>query len=122
MDNFDYEETGSFGRYDEDFSDSRQYCKHGTFIGSWWGPDYLCYYCETGNEPPPPATWRAQVWVNGVMTEEKGGYSREEVWTRKGSRPYGFRSLFQCFPELHDSLSFVLEQRRVTGWVAVDRV
>ena len=38
--------------YDADIDDPGQYCSHGTFIGSWWGPDYLCYYCETGEEPP----------------------------------------------------------------------
>lgn len=35
-------------RYDEDYSDPRQRCQHGTFIGSWWGPDYLCGWCEDG--------------------------------------------------------------------------
>lgn len=35
-------------RWDGDPSDDRQYCIHGTFIGSWWGPDYLCGYCESG--------------------------------------------------------------------------
>lgn len=35
-------------RYDEDFSDPDQYCEHGRFIGSWWGPDYLCGLCEAG--------------------------------------------------------------------------
>lgn len=34
--------------HDEDFNDPAQRCKHGTFIGSWWGPDYLCHYCELG--------------------------------------------------------------------------
>jgi hypothetical protein len=34
--------------YDADFSDNSQYCVHGTFIGSWWGPDYLCGWCEDG--------------------------------------------------------------------------
>jgi hypothetical protein len=34
--------------YDADVSDSSQYCKHGTFIGSWWGPDYMCGKCEDG--------------------------------------------------------------------------
>lgn len=34
--------------YDADHSDARQYCEHGTWIGSWWGPDYLCGYCEEG--------------------------------------------------------------------------
>ena len=34
--------------YDWDMSDKSQYCKHGKFIGSWWGPDILCGYCEAG--------------------------------------------------------------------------
>jgi hypothetical protein len=34
--------------YDWDMSDRSQYCKHGKFIGSWWGPDILCGYCEAG--------------------------------------------------------------------------
>ena len=29
-----------------DTDDSRQYCRHGRFVGSWWGPDYLCGECE----------------------------------------------------------------------------
>ena len=31
-----------------DQSDGSQYCKHGTFIGSWWGPDLMCWACEDG--------------------------------------------------------------------------
>jgi hypothetical protein len=34
--------------YDADISDPGQYCRHGTFIGSWWGPDYMCFKCEMG--------------------------------------------------------------------------
>jgi len=34
--------------WDWDYSDPRQYCKHGNFIGSWWGPDILCGDCEDG--------------------------------------------------------------------------
>lgn len=34
--------------YDWDRSDRSQYCKHGRFIGSWWGPDILCGACEAG--------------------------------------------------------------------------
>lgn len=26
----------------------RQYCKHGTFIGDPYGPDYMCGKCEDG--------------------------------------------------------------------------
>lgn len=35
--------------WDWDKNDSSQYCKHGTFIGSWWGPDILCGRCEMGD-------------------------------------------------------------------------
>ena len=34
--------------YDANHNDESQYCQHGTFIGSWWGPDYLCAWCEDG--------------------------------------------------------------------------
>lgn len=27
------------------------YCKHGTFIGGPLGPDYICGWCEQGDEP-----------------------------------------------------------------------
>jgi hypothetical protein len=37
--------------YDEDCDDPRQRCRHGNFIGSWWGPDYLCGDCEFGYDP-----------------------------------------------------------------------
>lgn len=32
--------------YGGDLSDPTQRCKHGTFIGTWAGPDYLCPACE----------------------------------------------------------------------------
>ena len=35
--------------WDWDRNDRSQYCKHGTFIGSWWGPDILCGRCEEGD-------------------------------------------------------------------------
>lgn len=38
--------------YDADVSDPGQYCKHGTFIGSWWGPEYMCGKCEVGYSAP----------------------------------------------------------------------
>jgi hypothetical protein len=36
--------------WDADVTDSRQYCKHGVFIGSWAGPDYMCGRCEMGED------------------------------------------------------------------------
>ena len=41
-------ETNARLGYDADVADPSQYCRHGTFIGSWWGPDYLCGACEMG--------------------------------------------------------------------------
>lgn len=35
-------------RWDWDLSDPAQRCRHGSFIGSWWGPDLLCQRCEDG--------------------------------------------------------------------------
>lgn len=35
-------------RWDWDRNDSSQYCRHGSLIGSWWGPDLLCGACESG--------------------------------------------------------------------------
>lgn len=34
--------------YDWDQSRDDQHCEHGTFIGSWWGPDLMCQWCEGG--------------------------------------------------------------------------
>jgi hypothetical protein len=34
--------------FDWDQSDDSQHCQHGTFIGSAWGPDLLCGWCESG--------------------------------------------------------------------------
>lgn len=34
--------------YDWDQSNDSQYCEHGTFIGSHWGPDLMCGWCEDG--------------------------------------------------------------------------
>ena len=44
----DYEPGDEF---DWDREDDSQYCEHGTFIGSWWGPDLLCVQCEIGPGP-----------------------------------------------------------------------
>jgi hypothetical protein len=50
--------------YDGDTNDASQYCKHGTFIGSWWGPDYLCQACEDGE--PAPGEERMDDWRTAV--------------------------------------------------------
>jgi hypothetical protein len=45
---FTREDNTHMPAYDEDHNDPRQHCVHGTFVGSWWGPDYLCSWCEDG--------------------------------------------------------------------------
>lgn len=35
-------------RYCEHAAVRREHCKHGTYVGGWAGPDYLCGYCEDG--------------------------------------------------------------------------
>lgn len=44
--------------YDWDQSDDSQYCQHGTFTGSWWGPDLLCQWCEDGVSVAEMRAWR----------------------------------------------------------------
>ena len=31
-----------------DFATSRDYCHHGSYVGCWAGPDFMCGYCEDG--------------------------------------------------------------------------
>lgn len=58
--------------YDADITDERQRCKHGTFIGSWWGPDHLCHYCEMGYDTLTPITF---VRVGTFMQDSDGHLS-----------------------------------------------
>lgn len=39
-------------RWDWDYGDPRQRCRHGNFIGSAWGPDILCGDCESVEDDP----------------------------------------------------------------------
>lgn len=32
----------------QDYATSSDYCIHGTYLGSWAGPDYMCGACESG--------------------------------------------------------------------------
>jgi len=46
--------------YDANHNDPSQYCRHGSFIGSWAGPDYLCQACEMGYDRQITVTsWEA---------------------------------------------------------------
>lgn len=42
--------------FDEsDLDNPSYYCRHGTFIGNPYGADYMCGWCEMGEEPPTEA-------------------------------------------------------------------
>lgn len=47
-----YDDYTEDDRWDWDRYDPRQYCRHGSFIGSFWGPDILCGDCESSCEDP----------------------------------------------------------------------
>jgi hypothetical protein len=42
----------------EEYSDSRYYCEHGTFIGNPYGADYMCGFCESGATDEEVAAYR----------------------------------------------------------------
>ena len=44
----DYDKEESGDEFDWDQNNPAQRCKHGTFIGSWAGPDIMCHRCEEG--------------------------------------------------------------------------
>jgi hypothetical protein len=81
--------------YDADHSDNSQYCIHGTFIGSWWGPDYICGYCEDGvsleDMRKEQAYRRANcgVLTTTISTDEKTvSMEQNQVWRNKVPETY----------------------------------
>lgn len=84
--------------YDEDYNDPRQRCPHGTFIGSWWGPDYLCGYCEDGvtvKEYEAMRAWqsvyqlKAQLEKNTAILAQSLMRKSVEMVRRRGHTPAG---------------------------------
>lgn len=48
---------------EDDLNHDSNYCQHGTFIGNPFGGDYMCHWCEMGEEPPTQFeldTWEVQ--------------------------------------------------------------
>ena len=55
------------GTYISDQEDQESYlgydathCEHGTFVGGWAGPDYMCHWCEQGITSQELAEIRAE--------------------------------------------------------------
>jgi len=62
--------------YDWDRYDPRQYCHHGSFIGSWWGPDILCSSCEFGDDPTLNEMLEP-LWVKKkILVEREASYTK----------------------------------------------
>lgn len=52
-----------------DYQDDRLHCKHGTFIGTWDGPDYLCGLCES-DEYPHGHMWLYALALNAASDHD----------------------------------------------------
>jgi hypothetical protein len=63
--------------YGGDLQDPKQRCRHGTFIGSWSGPDYLCGWCESGEEPEPPAPTVQCQWIHAGLDYDGSRFDAE---------------------------------------------
>lgn len=67
--------------YDADITDGSQYCIHGTFMGSWWGPDYLCGLCEQGMDTRINITYaRDSVFFADQEGEMNRNYGDRTDW------------------------------------------
>src|SRR5690606_40811521 len=57
VDRFGFEDDSFYGDEDGEllaFPELRRdhmYCKHGNYIGTPYGADYMCHWCEMGEEP-----------------------------------------------------------------------
>jgi hypothetical protein len=58
------EAPSAVDEYGGDFNDPSQRCRHGTFIGTWSGPDYMCGWCESGEEPEPEPAVPVCEWAD----------------------------------------------------------
>ena len=87
----DYEDYTEEDRWDWDRSDMAQRCKHGTFTGSWWGPDLMCGACEMGDP---------DITVNDVL-KRKEMYQAE---TEKAFTAFGQLYAFAKTPKAKDGL------------------
>ena len=63
--------------WDWDRSDPRQHCEHGTFIGSWWGPDLMCGWCEDGISAEDPKFKYERFWFRNTLRKERRRALRE---------------------------------------------
>jgi len=67
------------------------HCKHGTFVGGWAGPDYMCGYCEDGisdedfaamtkqwHEDLEKKTAARARWEQ-LVKDNEGGAARDEI-------------------------------------------
>lgn len=87
-----YNETDG---YDADHGDESQFCIHGTFIGSWWGPDYMCGYCENGISLEDYQKEQEYAHQNqGILTtivtvgDKTSSYSHHRIWRNKIPETY----------------------------------
>lgn len=78
-------------RWDWDRNDPGQHCPHGTFIGSWWGPDLLCQWCEDGISVEDMVRMRRDAYLRDARAQVARAEGLISTFTRcqqDGSLPY----------------------------------
>jgi hypothetical protein len=53
---------------EQDLSNDDHYCQHGNFIGSPYGGDYMCHWCEMGEDPDDEPTGEDD-WLEAAYEE-----------------------------------------------------
>lgn len=102
--------------YDEDHNDPKQHCEHGTFIGSWWGPDYLCQWCENGTsradfEAEMEARRREHLVTTALATVFDAAYDAALTFVQVPAMRDGVADFFiQIRTEVQEASTEVLEE------------
>lgn len=80
-----YDDYNEDDRWDWDRTDPRQYCRHGSFIGSYWGPDILCADCESMDDDPSLRDMvnSINVKINNNLKEYDGMLRFVNIYIRK---------------------------------------
>jgi hypothetical protein len=108
-----------FDEMDLDEPDYR--CVHGTFIGNPNGADYMCGYCESGDEPPT----REEIVEASIRMLERADAEYERIMASLRSSEHAHR--FGNWPELHLAVfdgmftrSLELAARNVHDWTGTN--
>jgi hypothetical protein len=63
-----------------DLRNDSHYCKHGNYIGTPYGADYMCHWCEMGEEPEV-LTYEVTVTFRREVQATSDEAAMDRVWT-----------------------------------------